>query len=301
MTSLVPSGSAPLAGVGYLLAAVLAFSVMDALIKWTSQDYPTVQLVFFRSVFAFVPLTIFLARQGGIAALRTRRPLGHVARCLVGVASMFLGFWGLALLPLADVIAIGFAGPIFLTALSVPLLGETVGWRRWTAVFVGFVGVVVMVRPGAGVIAAAALVPAASAVGYAFAMVLVRKLTTTETIASIVFYFTLTASLVSGAALPFVWVTPDWADFALLAAIGLCGGVAQLLMTRAFQIAPASVVAPFEYSAMIWAVLFGWLIWHELPDATIWTGSAIVIASGLYILHRETVIARRSRRQARGP
>lgn len=301
MTSLAPSGPAPLAGIGYLLAAVLVFSVMDALIKWTSQDYPIVQLVFFRSVFAFVPLGLFLVRQGGLTALRTRRPLGHVARCLIGVASMFLGFWGLALLPLADAIAIGFAGPIFLTALSVPLLGETVGWRRWSAVFAGFIGVVVMVRPGGGVFAPAALVPVASAVGYAFAMVLVRKLTATETIAAIVFYFTLTATVVSGAALPFAWVTPDPADFALLAAIGLCGGIAQLLMTRAFQIGPASLVAPFEYSAMIWAVLFGWLIWHELPDAAIWTGSAIVIASGLYILHRETVIARRLRRESRQP
>lgn len=284
-----------LAGIGYLLVAVVVFSIMDVLIKWTSASYPTIQIVFFRAAFAFVPLSLFIARRGGIAALRTRRPMGHVWRCLVGVASMFLGFWALAVLPLADVIAIGFAGPIFLTALSVPLLGETVGWRRWSAVVAGFIGVVVMVRPGAGVFAPEALIPVGGAVGYAFAMVMVRKLTATESIAAIVFYFTLTGTAVSGALLPFVWVTPGWVDLALLVAIGLCGGIAQLLMTRAFQIAPASLIAPFEYSAMIWAIGFGWLIWDELPDAAIWTGSTIVIASGLYILHRETVVARRRR------
>ncbi|MEX2648938.1 MAG: DMT family transporter [Alphaproteobacteria bacterium] len=285
--------SDPMAGIGLLLLAVVVFSVMDALIKWTSADYPTVQVVFFRAVFAFLPLSLFIARRGGVAVLRTRRPLAHVLRCLVGISSMFLGFWALDLMPLADVIAIGFAGPIFLTALSVPLLGEVVGWRRLSAVFVGFLGVVVMVRPGSNVFTPVALIPVLGAVGYAFAMVLVRKLTATETIAAIVFYFTATTTVVSGVALPFFWVTPKLADFGLLAAIGLCGGIAQLLMTRAFQIAPASLIAPFEYSAMIWAVALGWLIWSELPDSFIWAGSTVVIASGLYILHREAVLARR--------
>jgi drug/metabolite transporter (DMT)-like permease len=283
------------AGIGFLLAAVVVFSVMDVLIKWISEGYPTIQIIFFRGICAFIPLSLFVARHGGLAALRTSRPFGHIVRCLIGVASMVLGFWALAVLPLADVIAIGFAGPIFLTALSVPLLGETVGWRRWSAVIAGFVGVVVMVRPGSGLFQPEALIPVGGAIGYAFAMVMVRRLTATETIAAIVFYFTLTATVVSGLALPFFWVTPTWGDFALLVSVGLCGGVAQLLMTRAFKLAPASLIAPFEYSAMIWAVTFGWVIWHELPDAAIWTGSAIVIASGLYILHREAVLARRRR------
>jgi len=292
MSSAPTPASQPLAGIGYLLAAVIVFSIMDALIKWLSADYPTLQVIFFRGACAFIPLSLFIARQGGLAALRTNRPVGHILRCLVGVSSMVLGFWALAVLPLADVIAIGFAGPIFLTALSVPLLGETVGWRRWCAVFAGFLGVIVMVRPGSSLFQVEALIPVGGAVGYAFAMVLVRRLTATETIAAIVFYFTLTTTVVSGAILPFVWVTPTWGDLGLLVSVGLCGGVAQLLMTRAFKIAPASLIAPFEYSAMIWAVTFGWVIWHELPDAAIWTGSAIVIASGLYILHREAVIAR---------
>lgn len=294
-----PSTAArPFVGIGLLLAAVLVFSVMDVLIKWLSAGYPTIQIIFFRGACAFIPLSLFIARQGGLSALRTSRPFGHVLRCLIGVSSMVLGFWALAVLPLADVIAIGFAGPIFLTALSVPLLGETVGWRRWSAVIAGFIGVVVMVRPGAGVFQPEALIPVGGAIGYAFAMVLVRKLTATETIAAIVFYFTVTATAISGAILPFYWVTPTWPDLGLLIAVGLCGGVAQLLMTRAFKLAPASLIAPFEYSAMIWAVTFGWVIWRELPDAAIWTGSAIVIASGLYILHRETVVARRRRGQA---
>jgi drug/metabolite transporter (DMT)-like permease len=285
-------------GIGLLLLAVVAFSVMDALIKWTSADYPTVEVVFFRAAFAFIPLSLFIARRGGVTALRTKRPVAHVLRCLVGIGSMFLGFWALDLMPLADVIAIGFAGPIFLTALAVPLLGEVVGWRRWSAVIAGFIGVIVMVRPGASIFQPEALIPVGGALGYAFAMVMVRKLTATETIAAIVFYFTATTTVIAGLLLPFFWVTPTWVDLTLLVSIGLCGGIAQLLMTRAFQVAPASLIAPFEYSAMIWAVAFGWLIWRELPDATIWTGSAVVIASGLYILHREAVLARRRRAQA---
>lgn len=287
-----------LGGILSLLFAVFAFSVMDALIKWLSADYPTLQIIFFRGLFAFLPLSVFIARQGGLAALRTRRPWSHAARSLVGLTSMVLFFYAFAILPLADVVAIGFAGPIFLTALSVPMLGEKVGIRRWCAVMAGFVGVVAMIRPGAGVVTLDALVPVAGAVGYAFAMVFVRRLTATETIASIVFYFTIICTVLSGLAMPFVWVTPaSLVDWALLAAVGLCGGFAQLAMTYAFKLAPASLIAPFEYSAMIWGVAFGWLIWSELPDVYIATGAGIVIASGLYILHRETVNAR-ARREA---
>jgi len=303
MTAPFPAArpSDPLGGILSLLFAVFAFSVMDALIKWLSATYPTPQIIFFRGLFAFLPLSIFIARQGGLAALRTQRPWSHAARSLVGLTSMVLFFYAFAILPLADVVAIGFAGPIFLTALSVPMLGEKVGIRRWCAVMAGFVGVVIMIRPGAGVVSLDALVPVAGAVGYAFAMVFVRKLTATETIASIVFYFTAICTVLSGLAMPFLWVAPaSLMDWGMLAAVGLCGGFAQLFMTYAFKLAPASLIAPFEYSAMIWGVLFGWLIWSELPDAYILTGAAIVIASGLYILHRETVNARARKAAAGG-
>ncbi|MSP83797.1 MAG: DMT family transporter [Alphaproteobacteria bacterium] len=276
-----------------MLGSLLIFGTMDALIKWTSATYPTIQVVFFRSIFAFVPIAMFLARSGGLATLRTRRPLDHAGRSLVGLSSMLLFFWAFKLMPLADVIAIGFAGPIFLTALSVPLLRENVGVRRWSAVAVGFIGILIMVRPGAGVITTLALIPVLGALGYAFAMIFVRRLSRTESIGAIVFYFTVTSTTVSALGLPFGWVTPSLLDFGLLASIGLCGGFAQLMMTRAFQLAPASVIAPFEYSAMIWGVLFGWVIWHEVPSPAITVGAAIVIASGIYILHREAVLARR--------
>lgn len=281
-------------GIGLMVLSVLLFSSMDVLIKWTSElGYATPQVIFFRNLFALVPVAFFLAHAGGLAALRIRDPLGHLWRGLAGVGSMFCFFSALALLPLGDAVALGQSGPIFLTALSVPLLAEKVGVRRWTAVVVGFGGVVVMTRPGAGVFDPAALLAIGGALLYALAMIMVRKLNRTESPASIVFWFTLIALFVSALALPFVWVTPDWLGFLGLASIGLIGGFAQLAMTYAFRMAAVAVIAPFEYLALVYAMTFGFLFWHEVPDAWIITGAAIVAASGLYILHRETKLGRR--------
>jgi drug/metabolite transporter (DMT)-like permease len=240
-----------------------------------------------------VPVAFFLARAGGMAALQIRDPWGHVWRGVTGVASLVCFVAALALLPLGDAVALGQSGPIFLTALSVPLLAEKVGVRRWTAVIIGFGGVIVMTRPGAGVFEPAALLAIGGAFFYALAMIMVRKLNRTESPAAIVWWFTMIAMVVSGLVLPFVWVTPDWLGFAGLASIGLIGGFAQLTMTYAFRMAPVAVIAPFEYLALVYAMTFGFLIWHEVPDAWIIAGAVIVAASGLYILHRETKLGRR--------
>lgn len=278
-----------LRGIGNIALAVALFATMDALVKHLAATYPILQLVFFRSFFAFAPLSILILRSGGIGALATARPLGHVLRSLTGLVSMALFFLAFALLPLAEAIALSFAGPLFLTVLSIPLLGERVGPRRWAAVFAGFIGVLVIVRPGAGVFGAAALVPIGAALTYAFAMVYVRKLSRTETNAAIVFYFTLTCTVASGLALPFVWVTPSLADLPALVGLGLLGGAAQLFMTQAFRLAPAAVIAPFEYLAILFGIGFGYVFWGDLPDRWTVLGVAVVVASGLYILHRETV------------
>lgn len=281
-------------GIGLMAISVLLFSSMDVLIKWTSDlGYHTAQVIFFRNLFALVPVVFFVARAGGAASLRVRDPWGHVWRGGAGVASMFGFFGALALLPLGDAVALGQSGPIFLTALSVPLLAEKVGVRRWTAVIVGFAGVIVMTRPGAGVFDPAALLAIGGAFFYAIAMIMVRKLNRSESPAAIVFWFTMIALTVSGLVLPFVWVTPDWLGFVGLASIGLIGGFAQLTMTYAFRMAPVAVIAPFEYLALVYAMTFGFLFWHEVPDAWLITGAAIVAASGLYILHRETRPGRR--------
>jgi drug/metabolite transporter (DMT)-like permease len=284
----VPTASnAAVRGILFISLSVLLFSCMDALIKWLATDYPLGQLIFFRNCFAFLPLAPFLYRAGGVATLRTSRLGGHMVRGLAGLAAMACTFLAFALLPLADAVALTLSGPLFLTALSVPLLGERVGVRRWSAVVVGFAGVLVMTRPGAGVFEPAALLAIAGAVLYALAMISIRRLSTTEPPTTIVFYFTLIAMIVSGFSLPFQWTTPDFVDFLLLVALGLLGGSAQLAMTQAFRLAPVALIAPFEYTALIFAMGFGWLFWRDVPDVYLLAGAALVIGSGLYILHRE--------------
>lgn len=275
-----------------MVLSVLLFAGMDALVKWVSARHPVGQIVFFRNAFAFIPILLFLPGGGGLAALKTRRPAGHILRALAGIGAMVCFFGAFSLMPLSEAVAIGQAGPIFLTALSVPLLGEKVGIRRWSAVVAGFVGVLVMTRPGAGVFDPAALLAVAGAVLYALAMISIRRLSATERPLTIVFYFTLCAAFAGALSLPFQWVTPAPLDLVFLISIGLIGGFAQFAMTQAFRLAPVAIIAPYEYGALVFAMMFGYLIWGEVPDAFLLIGAAIVVASGLYILHRETVLSR---------
>ncbi len=283
--------ASPLRGILMMLLATFLFTVMDALAKWLSARYSIVQIIFFRSVFSLIPLAVLLFRQG-IAPLRTQRLLGHVGRALVGLSALYVFFLSVKLMPIADVYAISFAAPLFVTALSVLILGEHVGVRRWAAVLVGFVGVMVMLEPGTDVFQPLALLPLLGALLYAFVVIIIRALGRTESSAALVFYFLMTAGIVSGVLLPFVWVTPDLAGFALLVCIGIVGGCAQISMTVAFRSAEVSLVVPFEYSAMLWAVLIGYFVWGDVPAARLWIGVAIVVASALYIALRELRLAR---------
>jgi drug/metabolite transporter (DMT)-like permease len=294
MTSAGAASAAPrqdtLRGILLMLGAVAVFSTMDALIKHLAEGYSPLQIIFFRNLFAFLPLLPVLARGDGLALLRTQRLGSHLARAAMGFGAMICFFTAFALMPLADVVAISLSAPIFVTAFSVPLLAERVGPRRWAAVLVGFVGVLVMVRPGGeGLVQPAALLPLGGAVLYALALIAMRKLGATERATTTVFYFTLACTAMSALAQPFVWRTPDLADFALLVCVGLLGGSAQLLMTQALRLAPAATVAPFDYSALVFSIGYGFLIWGEVPDWMLLAGAVIVVASGLYILHRETL------------
>jgi drug/metabolite transporter (DMT)-like permease len=293
-----------LRGIAFMVFSVALFASMDAMIKRAAEDYPTGQIVFFRNALAFVPVLLFLARAGGLGSLRTTRLGGHLVRGLTGVASMFFFFLALGLLPLADAIALGMSGPIFLTALSVPLLGEKVGVRRWSAVIVGFIGVLVMVRPGSGVFDPAALTALAGAFFYALAMVAIRRLSRSEPPGAIVFYFTLFAAAVGLLTLPLAWVAPGWVapwiapdtvGWLMLVGIGLIGGTAQLTLTYAFKLAPVAVIAPFEYGALVFGIGYGFVFWSEIPDRFVLLGAAIVVASGLYILYREAQLRRLAR------
>ena len=278
-------------GILAIVLAGLLFTTSHALIKLGGTTYPLIQIMFFRGAFALIPLIPFFWREG-IDVVRTQRPGLHAIRCTAGIASMLCFFYALTLLPLADVTAINFTMPLFVTALSVPFLGERVGWRRWTAVVVGFSGVLLMVRPGASILDPAILLAVASALGYAIAVICMRQLGSTERTATTTFYFTASAAVIGAVLLPFVWVPPTPAGWAILILVGLIGGTAQLLMTSAYRLAPAAIAAPFDYTSMIWAMAWGYLLWADVPTVGVLAGAALVIGSGLFILYREQRLLR---------
>ena len=285
----VDGRGAILLGIGAMMLAVAVFAVMEAAVKWLSSGYPTLQIVFFRSAFALVPLYVLLLWRGdALAGIRTRRMTEHLLRSAIGFGALVGFFHAYGQMPLADVIAIGFAAPIFLTALSVWLLHEKVGRHRWAAVVAGLCGVLLMVRPDGGVFAPAAAVALAATLLYALAMIQVRRMSATESATATVFCFSVFSLVASGLAMPLQWIMPTPLDAILLILIGLLGGIGQIALTYAYRLAPVSVVAPLDYVSLLWGVLFGWLIWGDLPAGATLAGAAIVAASGLYILHRET-------------
>jgi drug/metabolite transporter (DMT)-like permease len=297
-------GEGAMSGILFANAAVFTFTMMDAIIKGVSTVFPTGELIFFRNLFAFIPLLLFAWLRDGHLPLRTAHPWGHVFRGIFGVISMYFSFFSYLKMPLSAAIALGLSGPIFITVLSVPLLKEQVGWRRWSAVLVGFLGVLVMTRPDPGLFDWNVAWPLLAAIFYALAMVSIRKLGATENSSTIVFYFTAFAVLSSFLTIPFgsldpsmAWVMPkSLNELGGVFAIGILGGSAQIMLTKAYQHAGASSVAPFDYTALVYGFLLGWFFFQEIPDQFLIGGGLIVVASGIYIIHRETVVAR-ARRQ----
>ena len=277
----------PLAGIALMITGIASFAVMDAIIKWLTAAYPVPQVIALRSWFG-LPFLFWLAmREGGLPALRTRRPMVHAGRFLL-VLLLSLGFfYALSKMKLADAIAIAFAAPIIITALSVPLLREAVGLRRWIAIVVGFAGVLIILRPGGGVFDWAALAALGSAVVYALLMITTRAFKSTESSASLMLYPQLGISLSGIVMVLYFWVTPTPFDLGLFALAGLFGSIGVMCITHAFRLAPAAAIAPFEYTALLWATLLGYLLWDELPDSVTLLGAGVVIASGLYIIYRE--------------
>lgn len=286
----------PLAGISLKVLSVAIFVAMSSFIK-AAGEVPAGQIVFFRSFFAIFPLIIFMAWHGDLAtAYKTNRPGSHFARGVVGTAAMGLGFFALTRLPLPEAITLNYAQPLFVVVFSALFLGEQVRVYRWSAVVIGLVGVVIVSLPKftlfssgnmaggemAGVIAAFCAA-AASAV----AMLLIRNLVTTEKSATIVLWFSLSATALSLVTLPFGWVslTPNQAMLLILA--GICGGVAQVLMTESYRYAEASTVAPFEYSSLVLSLLVGYFAFQEVPTIHMIIGGIIVVGSGIFIVWRE--------------
>jgi drug/metabolite transporter (DMT)-like permease len=296
------------------VASALMFALMSALVRYLGETVPLGQQVFFRSAFAIVPvILIYVWRHELSAALYTSRPLGHVGRGMISVAGMFLNFAALARLPLSDSTAISFAAPLITVAFAAIFLGERVRVYRWSAVGFGFVGVIVMLWPylnvaqftPGGSAKTAATIGAACALTAAFtnagSVIQTRRLTTTETTPSIVFYFSLICALGGLATLPFGWIAPTAPQFAALVSLGLLGGLAHVLLTESYRHAPASMIAPFDYSSMIWAFILGYAMFGEIPSAYVFTGAAIVTGAGLFVIWREWRLGLRRVREAEGP
>jgi drug/metabolite transporter (DMT)-like permease len=280
-----------------LVLSAAVFQAMGAVVKLLGDTYPTGQIVFFRGLFATLVLVALVPGEGGLRILRPARPLGLLLRSLAGLTAMILIFAALPLLPLADAAAIGFTAPLLTTALAGPLLGERVGRRRWLAVAAGFVGVVIVLRPGTGVLGTGALLALAGAFFGALAMLAIRHLGQAERGVTVAFWYSLLTAAVGAATLPFAAVWPGPMDLALLVAVGLLGGVGQILLTQAYRSAAASFVAPFEYTAILWSILLGLAIWGDWPDAAVLVGSALVVAAGLALL-RERAAADQSSSRA---
>lgn len=288
-------------GIGSVVCAVLCFSIVDATAKWLGQAYSPMQILFFRHLFGIIPIAFLLWRSGSFRGLRTRRLHLHAVRAGLLFTALLSFFAALRSLPLAEAVAVGFTAPLFVTALAGPLLGEPVGPRRWAAVGVGFAGALIMVRPGSEAFQPEALLVLLSALSFALAMLLTRKMSQTETDVSMVAYTSLIAGLGSLPFLGFVWRPPPGDDIALFALVGVLGGTAAYLLVVGYRHAPATVVAPFDYTGVIWASLFGWMLWRETPEPAVWIGAATIALSGIYITHRETLRRREARSaEARG-
>ena len=285
----------PALGVGLKITAILLFTCMSAIIKSLADDVPAGESVFFRSFFAIPVILIWLAQRGKLkSGLKTKNPMGHVWRGLFGTTAMGLTFTGLGLLPLPEVTAIGFATPIFTVILAAVLLGEQIRLIRVTAVAIGLVGVMIILWPRFSSIGTmeqtatiGALLILMATMVRSLVQIHIRQLVQNEDTAAIVFYFSVTASVLALFTLPFGWVMPDLQTFGLLVLAGLIGGVAQILITSAYRFGSATMLAPYDYTSMLFAILLGYVFFAELPTMMMLAGAALVISAGALVIWRE--------------
>jgi drug/metabolite transporter (DMT)-like permease len=274
-----------------MLAAVFLFALNSAAGKWLVSTYPVGEFMGIRAAITLVLLSPFIWRAGYDAFVNAPRPGLQILRVVLSSLEIAMFFWAVSYLPLADTTTFYLAGPIYVTALSVLLLRERVGWRRWIAVLVGFIGVVIALRPSSASFTLPALIALSGSVIYALLMVATRALR--ETNETVLLTGQFVGAFVFGAAsVPFGWIMPSAFDLLFIGSLGIASLCALFCVVRSLKLASASVVVPYQYTLLIWAVLFGWAIFGELPDAYTIAGAAIIVAAGLYIFWREQVAAR---------
>jgi drug/metabolite transporter (DMT)-like permease len=274
-------------GILMMCVGVAFLSVNDAFAKALTEHYSPIQILFVRNLIALPVVVLITLKIGGPSALISYRPAAHLVRGVIWLGAATLFFTSLKYLELAEATALVFAAPVFVTALSAMILKEQVDWRRWMAVFGGFLGVLIVVRPGAATFQLASLLPVATAVLYAVMMISARWVDPRESVWTLMLYLVGFGILLSSVFLPFVWVTLKQEHIWLFVGIAFFGTAGVTMITQAFRFAPASIVAPFDYSALIWATLLGRMIWNETPDLATYLGAAVIILSGLFIVLRE--------------
>ncbi len=294
MNSGLPPENRNLLGVGYIVAGVGFLASMDSVAKvLVGADYSVMQILAIRGWIIVFAMALVLPRVGGVSALKTTQPLKHLVRLVVGFAAPYFFFSSLGKLGLADATVIFFGGATFLmTALSVPLFAEKVSPHRWGAVIVGFVGVLIAAQPTDGVFKVEALYAMASGASYAMLVLATRWLGPEEGTFRPVFFYNLGLAVISSIALPFVFQTMSGNDIMTITFMAALAVAGHFFLTKAFQTAPVGLLAPFEYTALVWAALLGYFIWSDTPSNNVLIGAGIIISCGLYIVHRETLAAR---------
>ena len=270
----------------YMFLSVCTFSVMDLLVKWSS-DYPTGEVLFFRGFFGLLPTYFLIPKNKLKTFYTTERSKEHLFRCLMGLMALIAIVVALRELPLAVVVSLSYAAPLFITVLSIFLLSEKVGVFRWLAVIIGFIGVIIIAEPGLKGMNYLYFLPLIFCIGMAFVTIMIRKLSTTEPIWLISIFFTITISIAGLVTIPMGWKMPNFQDFILLALIGVTGGSANLFLTQSYKLSEVSLVAPLKYLALVFAIFFGYFIWNEIPTIKTLIGASLVVLASLIIFRRE--------------
>ena len=271
-----------------MVASVICFSVMDICVKWLDY-YPVGQVLFLRFFIGFIPIFFIIPREKIFSFYKTSRPGLHAFRAITGALAIIALFYGLRELPLADVVSLTFGGPIFVTIASIFFLSEQVGVKRWSAVFIGFIGMLLIIQPAFLDLNYYYISPIIFCIFFACVAISVRSLSKTEANYTIAFYFTSLCTIIGLCSIFFVdWIMPSKIDFLIFIILGLCGSAGNLLLTHSYRLAEASLVTPIKYLSLIFAIIFGFFIWSEVPKVLTLLGAALVVLSSLIIFVRET-------------
>jgi len=272
-----------------MFLSVCAFSIMDLIVKW-SDNYPLGQVIFFRGFFGIVLYYFVIPKERIRDFYYTKRPLLHFSRCFFGLAALLSIFTALRNLPLATVVSISFAAPIFTTIFSIFFLSERVGYFRWLAVFIGFIGILIISEPGFSSLNVYYIFPVIFVLGMSYVAISIRQLSSTEPVWLISLFFSAAITIAGLLTLPFGWIMPSFYDLTLLSMIGFFGGVANLWLSQSYKFSEVSLVTPLKYLALVFAIVFGYLIWGEVPSGKTLIGAILVIASSIIIFRREIAL-----------